>query len=155
MGAIDVGFDVDMELLLARMKNLGANMRDLSRPGKEAAEVVREERNLRAPGSGHFDAAAYTRSNQKGAYIGLHNTGRGSNDYIGVVEFGGTIPVPHSRTNPKLKGRRRMASKKKPWIGGGAGSSYYLYPALAAKLKASTEKYREHVQHLCNKYMPK
>ena len=142
---IDIDLHVDMELLQARMKNLEANMQDLTRPGKEAAEVVKAERNKRTGSSGHFASVAYTSSTQrKGALVGLRNTGRGSNDYIGVNEFGGSVP----RHNSKYR------SHFKPWIGGGAGSSYYLYPALEDKRPEITEKYQQEVKRLCDRYMP-
>ena len=110
-----------------------------------AAEVVKAERNKRTGSSGHFASVAYTSSTQrKGALVGLRNTGRGSNDYIGVNEFGGSVP----RHNSKYR------SHFKPWIGGGAGSSYYLYPALEDKRPEITEKYQQEVKRLCDRYMP-
>ena len=142
---IDIDLHVDMELLQARMKNLGAAARDFTRPGKEAAEIVKKERNKRTGSSGHFASVAYTSSTQrKGALVGLRNTGHGSNDYIGVNEFGGSVP----RHNSKYR------SHFKPWIGGGAGSSYYLYPALEDKRPEITEKYQQEVKRLCDRYMP-
>ena len=143
---IDIDLHVDMELLQARMKNLEANMRDLTKPGKEAAKVVEKERNRRAPArTGAFRRASYTKSTQRnGALVGLHHTGRGSNSHIGVNEFGGSIPRYHSK----------YRSFFKRWIGGGAGSSYYLYPALDDKRPEITEKYQEEIKRLCDKYMP-
>ena len=143
---IDIDLHVDMELLQARMKNLGANMRDLSRPGREAANVVKAERKKRTPKgpTGRLAKAGYTRSSASKAYVGLTGTGRGSNDHIGVNEFGGSVP----RHNSKYR------SHFKKWIGGGAGSSYYLYPALEDKRPEITEKYQQEMKRLCDRYMP-
>jgi len=142
---ISMGMKVDMELLTARMRNMKANMRDLSKPGREAAKVVKAERNLHVPvRSGRFRKAAYAGARGTTAYVGLSNTGYGSNDYIGVQEFGGTIARYHSKRRTHVK----------PFIGGRLGTSYYLYPALEGKRAEITEQYREHMADLCAKYMP-
>jgi hypothetical protein len=145
IGGISTGFKVEVESLRAAMKKMDDDLADLTAINREAAQDVSDERKARVPyQTGHFAKAAYVRASARQAYVGLRNTGRGSNDYIGVQEFGGTIARYHSEHRTHVK----------PWVGGGSGSSYYLYPALGAQREAITEKYREHVAVLAAKYMP-
>ena len=155
-----IGIDADFELVRARLANLDKAVgndanKEWREAGKAAAEVVRAEWERRAPRrSGGFIRGGQTGYEmRRGAYVNVTTSARAP-DYASVVEFGGTIPVPHSKTNPKLKGRRRMASKDKPWIGGRGGTSYYLYPAKDDKLQEAADVYVAGVQKIVDEYLP-
>jgi len=144
-GGISAGFEVDMTALRAAMSQLDRYMGDLTKVNREAAQEVSDERKARVPyRTGHFAKAAYVRASTRSAYVGLRNTGRGSNDYIGVQEFGGSIPRHQGRA------KEQSFTLVKPHSADG----YYLVPALDAKREAITEKYRDHVAALAAKYMP-
>jgi len=151
---------VDFELVRARLANLDKAVGDDARrewreAGIAAAEVVRAEWEQRAPRrTGQFVRGGETGYEaRRGAYVDVTTSSRAP-AWAAVVEFGGTIPVPHSRTNPRLAGHRRMANKRKPWIGGPSGSSYYLYPALADKIEQAADAYTAGVQRIVTKYLP-
>ena len=149
----DIGLTVDMELVVARMKNMDANLRDLTSIYREAVKPVFAGYKLTVPhDSGHMASMVYKKASYRQGEVGLKGTGRfGGRDYVGVVEFGGTIPVPHSR--PKGE-PRRMAKRGKPWIGGRSGSSYYLYPFWDAKWRAVVPPFIAKLRELCAIYMP-
>ena len=157
---ITAGFDVDMELVKARLANLDRDVRQQSSrewrvAGKEAAGVVRDEWARRAPrgDTGDFRRGAKTGFlAKKGAYVDATTTHKAP-DYAAVIEFGGTIPVPHSKGNPRLAGKRRMASRDKPWIGGKYGTSYYLYPARDDKLPEARDVYMAGVQKIIDRHL--
>ena len=131
---IDIDLHVDMELLQARMKNLGANMKDFSVPGRKAAEIVNNERKATVPYiTGHFAKAGYVRATNRHSYVGLRHTGGRSNDYIGVQEFGGAVPRHQGSA------RTKKYSVIKPHASSGwspAPEGYFLYPALRRKEKS-------------------
>ena len=144
-GGITADFKVDIELVKARLKNLGEDMKQLTEVNRKAAKIVETERNIRVPvQTGHFRSASYTKASQNWAMVALKGTGRGSRDYVGVIEFGGTTARYHSEHRSHFR----------PWIGGAGGSSYYLYPALEAKREAITEQYREFAANVCRMNMP-
>lgn len=156
--AVVAGFEVDFELARARIANLDKAVgneanREWREAGKAAADVVRTEWEQRAPKRSNKFASGGKVGYEvrRGAYVDVVTSARAP-DWAAVVEFGGTIPVPHSRTNPRLAGRRRMASKSKPWIGG--YGSYYLYPALRDKMAAAADAYIAGVQRIVEKYLP-
>ena len=151
---IDIDLHVDMELLQARMKNLGANMKDFSVPGRKAAEIVNNERKATVPYiTGHFAKAGYVRATNRHSYVGLRHTGGRSNDYIGVQEFGGAVPRHQGSA------RTKKYSVIKPHASSGwspAPEGYFLYPALRRKEKSGVilQVYEREVKKLCNRYMP-
>lgn len=152
--------EVDTVLLQARMKNMDADMGEFSAVFREAVKPIFASYKLIAPSqSGEFKRDIYKQvSRSRGGFgaVGLLNTGRSRDrdSHSGVVEFGGTIPVPHSRENPALRGKRRMASRNKPWIGGRDGTSYYLYPVWDTRWEEVVPPFVEHMKDLCRKYMP-
>ena len=154
-----IGIDADFELVKARLANLDKAVgneanKKWREAGKSAAEVVRAEWERRAPRrSGDFIRGGQVGYERRGAYVNVVTSARAP-EHAAVVEFGGTIPVPHSKTNPKLAGRRRMASKSKPWVGGPSGTSYYLYPAKDAKMQEAADAYVAGVQKIVDEYLP-
>jgi hypothetical protein len=150
-----------MGLVVARMKNMDADLRDLTKIYREAVKPVHEMYKQVVPkDSGHMKGMTFRQATYRFGAVGLRGTGGGGGrDYVGVVEFGGTIPVPHSRQNPRLKPghphRRRMAKKGKPWIGGRSGTSYYLYPLWDAKWRVIVPPFVAELRKLCAKYLPK
>ncbi len=158
-GADLVDFHVDMELLEARMRNMNAEMRDLTDIYREAVKPIFGAYKAVVPKgqeAPHMVSDIYKTATMRYGAVGLDNTGRAADPshHSGVTEFGGTIPVPHSKTNPKLRGHRRMLSRKKPWIGGRDGSSYYLYPMWEANWRAVVPPFVAKLKELCRKYMP-
>jgi len=151
--ADSVGFIVDMEPVIARMKAMGAEMDDLKGVYRDAMKPMFGAYKAAVPGSGHMTSMVYKQATVKYGAVGLRHTGWGntSNDYVGVVEFGGTIPVPHSR--PRGTPRRR-ASADKPWIGGLGGTSYYLYPLWEKMWPTVVPPFVRRLRVLCNRYFP-
>jgi len=157
-----VGFHVDTELLVARMRNMKAEMRDLTGVYREAVKPIYASYILTMPKGGKGSRGpsmrrdAYKSVSYAAGVVGLRNTGRLADPthHSGVTEFGGTIPVPHSKTNPALRGQRRMLSKHKPWIGGRGGTSYYLYPMWEKRWPEVLPPFVDKLKSLCRKYMP-
>ena len=158
-GADLVDFHVDMELVINRMRNMDANLRDLTSIYREAVKPIFGAYRAvapKGPEAPHFVGDIYKSATHFGGVVGLDNTGRRADPshHSGVTEFGGTIPVPHSKTNPRLRGQRRMLSRKKPWIGGREGSSYYLYPMWEREWPRVVPPFVDKLKKLCRKYMP-
>jgi len=155
-----VDFHVDMKLLEARMRNMDANMRDLTDLYREAVKPIYAAYLRVVPKSGsegpHMAADVYKTATYRYGAVGLDNTGRARdpNTHSGVTEFGGTIPVPHSKTNPKLAGKRRMLSRDKPWVGGRDGTSYYLYPMWEREWRKVVPPFVDKLREICRRYMP-
>lgn len=158
-GADLVKFDVDMELVIARMQNMKAELRDLTSIYREAVKPIWGAYKAVVPKGSeapHMVADIYKGATYRYGVVGLGETGRMADPthHSGVTEFGGTIPVPHSKTNPKLRGKRRMLSKDKPWIGGRDGTSYYLYPMWERQWPEVVPPFVAKLKELCRKYMP-
>lgn len=155
-GTFSAGFKVDVEEVIARMKALGDRyLREMVDLNKECAVIVNNERKARVPYiTGHFAKAGYVRAQARSSYVGLKNTGSRSNDYIGVQEFGGSIP----RHQGKAKRRTYTVVKPHASRGGGpAGEGYYLYPSLREKERSGvlTKVYQRRLDELSAKYLPK
>lgn len=156
---LNIQLDVDFELLLARIENLDKAMRNPAlkawREGnKAAADVIRQEWARRARSgikksrTGNFIRGGKIGSDSRGGYVSVVTESKAL--YAAVQEFGGSVPVPHSMTNPRLYGKRRLV---KPWIGGVGGTSYYLYPAKDAKLQEAADVLMVEVQHIIDTYL--
>ena len=138
---------------------MDADLRDLTSIYREAVKPIFAAYKAVAPRGAeapHFASDIYRTATYRYGAVGLDNTGRRADPshHSGVTEFGGTIPVPHSKTNPRLRGRRRMLSKKRPWIGGRDGWSYYLYPMWEQRWPAVVPPFVDRLRELCRKYMP-
>jgi hypothetical protein len=146
---IDVHYKVEMEIIRQRLNDLGDQWKhELVTVNRKAGTVVNDRRKKMVPKiTGHFAAAGYVVGQATDAYVGLRNTGWGSNDYIGVQEFGGSIP------RHKGKARLQTYTYFKPH-GGPSGDGYFLYPALQYMRPQITEIYQRELAILAQKYMP-
>ena len=145
-GASVVSVKWDMTSLRNAAGKVDRYLRDFTAINRECANIVNNERRATVSYiTGHFARAGYVRANSREAYVGLRNTGWRSNDYIGVQEFGGTIP------RHKGHAREQRYTYVKPH-GGPGGDGYFLYPALERKRHVVLQVYEREVGKIAARF---
>ena len=136
---MDVRLVVDTELVVAKLKNADADMRDLTRLHRRVAKIVLDEWQSRVPvRSGRFKRGGRARGTQTKAFVDVDDAGP---PYAGVAEFGGRIPRYHSSRKTLHKPPARSIGR----------DSYYLYPARDEKMERITKEYVEETQIILRK----
>jgi hypothetical protein len=140
---VNLDLKVDTGLVIAKLRNADADMRDLTAIHKSVAKIVLDEWQRRVPvgkvNGGRFKAGGRAHGTQKKAFVDAAKSGP---VYAGVAEFGGRIPRYHSRKTTLHKPTARSLGM----------DSYYLYPARDEKMPRVVEEYEDKTQALLHKH---
>jgi len=140
---IDIRLHANMDQIGRRMTAMGNRYKtELVAVNRKAANLVRTEFQRRAvKESGRFSAMGKVGASSRNGFVKLKGS-RDTGDYIGVAEFGGTIPRFQG------KSKRQSFTHVKP----SKKDGYFLTPALEHERDPIVSVYQVGINQLAAKY---
>jgi hypothetical protein len=137
-----IGIEWDTRSLASALRETGESAKHLRDAFKQATDLLEDEWKSRVPVvSGHFKSDIASKARQQSGVVYLPSS-RDIDDYIGIREFGGTIPRSETHRPVFVKkigdwrnvhGAARHNQKRRRYLppkGQSKDGSYFLYPSF-------------------------